>query len=184
MGAGVGRSCSRPEELLGRYDLVFAKARCALEALAVGAAVVLVDVRGAGPMVTMQELEQMRRLNFGMRLLTRPIEPEGLLREIERYVAQDAAEVSKRIRETAGLDQMVEDMLGVYAEVLAEPSGSEDEDRLAAAAYFQGLGHLGRGYWRFEQSAAFRRMRLYQRSSPRLGALLQWVWRRLLARLR
>jgi hypothetical protein len=31
-GTRVGRPCDSPEELLGQYDLVFAKARCALEA--------------------------------------------------------------------------------------------------------------------------------------------------------
>ena len=40
-GAGAGRSTDRPQELLPRYDLVFARGRCALEALAVGTAVVL-----------------------------------------------------------------------------------------------------------------------------------------------
>ena len=44
---------SRPlVTLTGDYDLVFAKARCALEAMAVGAAVVLCDTHGLGPMVT------------------------------------------------------------------------------------------------------------------------------------
>ena len=43
IGAGVNASALNPESLLSNYDLVFAKARCALEALAVGTAVILCD---------------------------------------------------------------------------------------------------------------------------------------------
>ena len=55
--------------MLGQYDIVFAKARCALEALAVGNAVVLCDTVGVGPMVTTGEVDRLRRLNFGVRAL-------------------------------------------------------------------------------------------------------------------
>src|SRR3954469_17297494 len=48
-GYKAGAILERPEQTLGAYDLVFAKARAALEAAAVGAAVVLCDVAGAGP---------------------------------------------------------------------------------------------------------------------------------------
>src|SRR6185503_12317531 len=41
VGSKAGRTSERPEKILGQYDIVFAKARCALEALAVGTAVVL-----------------------------------------------------------------------------------------------------------------------------------------------
>jgi len=40
VGAGVNGATSKPELVLPKYDLVFAKARCALESLAVGAAVI------------------------------------------------------------------------------------------------------------------------------------------------
>ena len=41
----------RPEAILGDYDLVFAKARAAMEAMATGCAVILCDRVGAGPLV-------------------------------------------------------------------------------------------------------------------------------------
>lgn len=53
--------------MLGGYDLVFAKARCALEAMAVGCAVVLCDVGGLGPLVTRAQVQHLRRWNFGRR---------------------------------------------------------------------------------------------------------------------
>src|SRR5215813_6748290 len=52
VGSSSNASNSHPELLLGEYDLVFAKARCALESLFVGTAVILCDARGSGPMVT------------------------------------------------------------------------------------------------------------------------------------
>ena len=48
VGSGVNASALNPESLLSNYDLVFAKARCALEALAVGTAVILCDAVGSG----------------------------------------------------------------------------------------------------------------------------------------
>jgi hypothetical protein len=84
---------------LGEYDIVFAKARCALEALAVGSAVVLCDTVGVGPMVTTHEVDQLRLVNFGVRALRGDVDPDVLEREIARYDPQDAAEVSRRIRE-------------------------------------------------------------------------------------
>jgi hypothetical protein len=36
------------QEVLGRYDLVFAKAKCAIEAMVVGAAVIVCDANGLG----------------------------------------------------------------------------------------------------------------------------------------
>ena len=68
-GMGVGRPCEQPEELLAGYDVVFAKARTALEALAVGASVVVYWYRRLGPVVTEAELERLRRDNFGMRAM-------------------------------------------------------------------------------------------------------------------
>src|SRR5437879_2056668 len=48
IGSEVGNLSAAPETIIGQYDLVFAKARCALEAMAVGAAVILCDFRRAG----------------------------------------------------------------------------------------------------------------------------------------
>ncbi len=144
VGAEANTSTARPELLLGQYDLVFAKARCALESMAVGAAVVLCDMFGSGPMVTSGELERLRRLNFGMRALREPIDPEVLGREIARYDAADAAEVSRRIRTTAGLDALVEEIIELYREVIEEHAGSGQADALeegrAAASFIHSLG--------------------------------------------
>ncbi|HEX8474621.1 MAG TPA: glycosyltransferase family 4 protein [Pyrinomonadaceae bacterium] len=144
MGAEANASSSQPELLLGQYDLVFAKARCALEAMAVGAAVVLCDMFGSGPMVTTGELERLRRLNFGMRTLREPNDAEVIGREIARYDAADAMEVSRRIRARAGLDALVEEVIELYQEVIEEHAGVGSSDALeegrAAAAFVHSIG--------------------------------------------
>ncbi|HEY3136471.1 MAG TPA: glycosyltransferase [Blastocatellia bacterium] len=143
IGLSAGNACARPEEVLGNYDIVFAKARAALEALAVGAAVVLCDETGAGPMVTTDELDRLRPLNFGIRTLRNPLDADVLAAEIARYDPADAAEVSRRIRASAGLDTAVDEIISLYQEVISEyASASEDnadDEQHAASRYLRWL---------------------------------------------
>ena len=152
VGASAGKSLARPEEALGEFDLVFAKAKAALEAMSVGAAVILCDAVGAGPMVTTANLDQLRRINFGMRALTNPVTPEFLGGEIARYDAADAAAVSRAVREAAGTAAMVGELCSLYEEVVAEHASAPRRGRArspglhalhaeqrAAAAYLQRL---------------------------------------------
>ena len=146
VGTKWGNEAERPEDVLGRYDLIFAKARAALEALAVGAAVVVCDAGGVGPMVTTENLEQLRKLNFGVRALRKPISAGVLQHEIARYDALDAAEVSRRVRASAGRDAAVDEIIALYEEVIAEHRGGPPDDlhaeSRAAAAYLRSLAPL------------------------------------------
>src|SRR5205807_9753301 len=94
LGRQSGNPLPNPEDFLPSYDLVFAKARCALEAMAVGCAVVLCDVAGAGPLVTTANFDGLRPMNFGAGVLVNPVEVRQLRAEVERYNAADAAAVS------------------------------------------------------------------------------------------
>jgi hypothetical protein len=107
IGQLAGRSSPRPEEALGQYDVVFAKARCALEAMAVGAAVVLCDAVGLGPMVTSADFDRVRRMNFGQGLLLQSVTPQAIEVELGRYDAADAELVSAKVRSEASLDRSV-----------------------------------------------------------------------------
>lgn len=142
-GIASGTPVERPEEILPGYDLVFAKARAALEAMAVGAAVILCDAPGSGPLVTAAELGGLRRRNFGFRVLSEPLAAETLAAQIERYDPADAAEVSRRIRATAGIDAAVDRYLEIYQQVIAEHRGRgpvpPEEESRAAAAYLRWL---------------------------------------------
>jgi hypothetical protein len=120
MGAGFNTAVHNPEDILPKYDLVFAKARCALEALCVGCAVVLCDFPGTGPMVTVANFESLRRMNFGRGALTNALDPSFLVTEMSRYDPQDAAEVSQQLRSLAGLSTATGDWLALYSDVIAE----------------------------------------------------------------
>ncbi len=143
-GAGAGWISDRPEKMLARYDLVFARGRCALEALAAGAAVVLCGVEGAGGLVTSTEVGRLRRLNFGRRALTQPLAPDVLDREIGRYDAADAEQASRRVREEASLETATGEALALYREVIEEHGrrGPVDpaEEGAATAAYLEKWG--------------------------------------------
>jgi hypothetical protein len=140
-GAGVGNTCPRPEEVLREYDVVFAKGRAALEAAAVGAAVVVYWWRRLGPMVKSCDLDRLRTSGFGIRSMGPQLTPEefgrGIERALEDYDAADAAEVSRRVRAGAGRDAAIGELLSLYEEVIAEyatmPSDREVEGRAAAA---------------------------------------------------
>jgi len=143
IGNGVNAESAQPETLLPNYDLVFAKARCALEALAVGTPVILCDSNGLGPMVTAEGFDQLRPLNFGYRTLSRPLDTARIVREIDRYDRADALEVCRKVRATAGLDSMVDQLVTLYEEVIEKyqttGEGSLEEEGRAAAAYLRQL---------------------------------------------
>ena len=119
IGAGSGRSCDNPEQILADYDVVFAKARCALEAMASGTAVVLCDTTGLGPLVTLSNVEHLRHWNFGRRVLVEPLESERIIAHLDGYLAEEAGAVSEYIREHASLSSSIEQYLQLYAETLA-----------------------------------------------------------------
>ena len=158
IGAGMGRAAAHPEQELPLYDIVFAKARCALEAMAMGRAVILCDTTGLGRMVSRADVERFRPMNFGAGLLDRPLDADLIAREIDRYDPADAAQVADAIRATAGLSDALDTWMALYREVLAEPSpatgdeGHQDLKRrdrrwsrfLAAYSLTRGLRHVDR----------------------------------------
>jgi hypothetical protein len=119
----------RPEEVLSAYDLVFAKGTAALEALAVGCAVILCDRTGVGPLVGTERLEDLRAGCFGRRVLQRPLTRETVGEQIDRYDANEAAEVSRRLRARSGLVQGVDELVDLYGDVIREHRSSGEPDR-------------------------------------------------------
>jgi hypothetical protein len=136
IGAHVGNECAAPEEILGHYDLVFAKGRCAIEALVTGAAVIVSQPFGFGPMVTTAELDELRDANFGRRAVRHPVQADAVEQEILRYDAADAAEVSRRMRRVAGQAGQVDSILELYEEAIEEfaRAGRPDPEAEARAA--------------------------------------------------
>ncbi len=136
IGSGANSSTSTPETALLDYDIVFAKARCALEALAVGSAVILCDFAGLGALVTRQNFAEFRKLNFGTGNLTRPLDPHLIMEEIKRYDPQEAACVSERTRSEANLTHAAMEWIELYHEILQQPYQDNHTVELAATAEY------------------------------------------------
>ncbi|MDI1263308.1 MAG: glycosyltransferase family 4 protein [bacterium] len=147
VGSAFGREVDDLHLQLGKYDLAFATARMALEAMAVGCAVIVVDGRGLAGLATAATVDDWRVRNFGVSLLTRSPTVEAISAEIARYDAVDASAVSTRIREVASLSGYVDRVEAMHREVAAAPRRVDPPDDLRASGLFmaQWLRRLGEG---------------------------------------
>lgn len=133
-GEASGHPILRPEEVLGRYDLVFAKGKAAIEAIACGCATIVCDTTGLGPLVTPANIEETRHRNFGFECLKDQHTVEAIRSRIAAYNAVAATETTAWMREDAGLDKALDRWLQLYAELVALPCPHDDEaDRIATA---------------------------------------------------
>jgi hypothetical protein len=139
VGLSQGNAVAAPETLLATYDLVFAKARSALEAMAVGCAVVLADSIGAGPLVTPRNFASLRANNFGIRELNQRHSAPWFAKQLSEYSAGEAFEVSGTVRSTAGLEAAVDRLLSIYAGAIDDPPTGGDSTA-ATIAYLQRIG--------------------------------------------
>src|SRR5262249_59918154 len=104
IGTAANNISTVPEQELIQYDLVFASARCALEALCCGCAVIVCDARGFGGLVTTQNFAAMRARNFGLRCLTEPVTVERCAQEIALYDRDEVCAVAERARREADVE--------------------------------------------------------------------------------
>lgn len=160
IGLGAGNSVVQPENLLPNYDLVFAKARCALEAMAVGCAVIVADFPGLGGLVTPGNVQTLRRLNFGIRTMQAlPITEETVFAELKRYDPESARQVSEWIREEADFDKALDWLEGYYEEVFAGRQTFSMASGLsccsAASDYLRGLAPVIKSRGEAEQRARY-----------------------------
>lgn len=174
LGGAGGKTLATPETALGGYDLVFAKARAALEAMAVGCAVIVCDFRGVAGLVTSANFDQLRPLNFGARSLRHRHETARISAEIEAYDAADAARVSARVRAEAGLEDSVDGWIERYRDVIARHAAAApdpDAEGRALAAYLRDWGYERRREW--ERERIFRLL-----PAPLVRAAQRWLLRR------
>jgi hypothetical protein len=144
----MNNAVANPEEALRHYDIVFAKGRAALEALAVGAAVIIYSgIRFLGPMVRAEDVERLLPLNFGIRAMGDELTPEELALRVEhelaRYDPIDAAKASALVRGCAGRAAAIHDIVELCEEVIAEyeqiKTEEDSHEGPAAAAYLERL---------------------------------------------
>ncbi len=118
LGESSGTAHAQPEELLEQYDIVFAKGRAALEAAAVGCAVIVCDAAGIGEMTSSAQLSHFRDFNFGLRLLRNNVTVEAVVNQIDRYDSSDTNAVTALVRADIGMDLVVDKLLAHYSGVI------------------------------------------------------------------
>jgi glycosyltransferase involved in cell wall biosynthesis len=155
VGRNAGHQTASPETVLAEADLVFAKARSALEALAVGCGVVVCDYGGLAGLVRPDNYDRFRRLNFGFRLLAtsrpRPT-ADDVVAEIELWDALNIADVSRRVRQECGMEQTMDRLIGLYEKALSQPIASDNAALRAGCTAMAGyLLSLGLSFKGFDQ---------------------------------
>jgi hypothetical protein len=145
LGPAFGRVSDQVERELPNYDLVFATARMALEAAAIGCAVVVCDGRGFAGLLTAKRLAEWRRLNFGAGLLARPTSQQRVTEAIAAYDADDAGLVTDRLRAEASLTECVAHHVAVYEAALADPKPSQHDVAAATASWIEELVPMSPG---------------------------------------
>lgn len=133
VGSAVGRVEAAPEALLPGYDLVFASALTALEAMACLRPVVVCDGRGLAGMATPEDYPAMRCENFGLALLNKPLTPEAIGAEIDRYDPLGAAALGVKARRDIGLDAWAAAWNALYQQIRSEPAPYADAAGWSAA---------------------------------------------------
>lgn len=130
LGRGVGRVVLDPERELAEYDLVFATARSALEAIAAGCATIVMDARGLAGMATRRNAAHFRLHNYGARVLQKPVTVDSVAAAIAHYDPQDASALSASLRPAIDLERQLDAFEALYAEVIAEyraaPAGIDE----------------------------------------------------------
>jgi predicted nucleic acid-binding Zn-ribbon protein len=145
VGLGYGNSIEHPEEYLHEFDLVFAKARASIEAMATGAAVILCDAAGLGPLVTPDNFEELRAGNFGMRVLRSAHEKSVIQAAIQEYDRDRVRAVADIVRSSLGLTNIVPRIAQLYEEAIAESKSAPADEREAneaVAVYLYQLNKL------------------------------------------
>jgi glycosyl transferase family 4 len=183
VGGFSGTEVTNPESILGHYDVAFAKAKCAIEAMACGLAVVLCDAPGVGGMVRSNDLDRLRRLNFGIRTLQKPLTAETIVEELDRYDPDDARLVSDRIRRTASSDDLHQSLLEIYENAIEQNTRAVPdplEESRAAAAFLHQLALEHRAsdgeIWRIAKTSQ-RALRM-PIVGPLATRMLRWLTRR------
>lgn len=177
LGDGVGRAVPRPEAELVNYDVVFATARSALEALCAGCAVIVADARGMAELVTPTNFDRLRERNFGLRALTYEVTESRVGAEIDAYSASAARVVSVRAREEASFERTLDRFVGLYDEAIAraadEPWTDSDHETAVSEFLFATLPRTPadpRWPWRAERDALLQRVGHLEHQVARLRA--------------
>lgn len=150
-GAGSGNLLKDPGQVLGKYDVVFAKGKAALEALACGCGVIVADEQGLGPLVGAGNFEWLRQESFGFRCMTEPVSVAGIQHRLAGWQKDDLTLAVERARAEGGWERMAEELIALQEEAAARRPRTERSEWLHfALAFAESKGvfyKLGRDIW-------------------------------------
>lgn len=126
IGAAAGVSLEDPAKALPTYDLIFASALSAIEAMSCMRPVIVCDGRGMAGMVDRKRYEAWRPQNFGLAILNAPLSLERMLAEIDRYDPVEAQRVGERVREECGIAAWIANYVALYREAIEAPPSLAD----------------------------------------------------------
>ncbi len=118
LGDGVGTTIDDPERVLANYDVVFAKARCAIEAMVAGCAVLATDEAGYGGLVTHDNVDWMLDWNVGDRCLQQVHDSFAIENDLTRIDEDDVRRVSLRARERCSLSGALDAYEQLYRDAI------------------------------------------------------------------
>jgi len=141
IGSGMNNTHADPGRILHDYDLVFATGRCAVEASAAGAAIIVCSTQGLGPFVTVENLERL----FGKDYPYVPPTRELIVAEIQKITPDAVAALTDYIRTTRSFPEWLAGYEAVYREVIADPAPQGCDlfagTMQATACHFEKLEH-------------------------------------------
>jgi hypothetical protein len=126
IGAATSVNLEDPSKALPTYDLVFASALSAIEAMSCMRPVIVCDGRGMAGMVDRKRYEAWRPQNFGLAILNAPLSIERTLAEIDRFDATESQRVGERVREEAGIAPWIAHYVALYREAIEAPPPSPE----------------------------------------------------------
>lgn len=172
IGAAVKTQLEDPSKALPNYDLVFASALSAMEAMACLRPTIVCDGRGLAGMVDMARYEAWRPQNFGLAVLNAPLSAERMLAEIDRYDPAEAVRVGERSRVDHDKTRWVETYVALYREAMAMPAPSPAEAQVQWARHVERWTPRAAEQWQFAHERQVmindvRRLRLGVEELPR-----------------
>lgn len=116
--ASLNPPLDAPEEVLGRYDLIFAVGKSALEAMATRAAVITATQERLGELVHRGNMAEWQTHNFSSATMDTPITVEGVREQIRLYQPADQTPLLDFLREHASWESYLNKVESMVQEVM------------------------------------------------------------------
>lgn len=113
-GPGAGGEILNMPDTLRQFDLVITSGRCALEALAMGRAVIASDGNRLGGLVTGETWADLRRNNLGLNAMTMDLDDARAVDAFARVDIERAATFANQVRGELDLEPRVGDIESLY----------------------------------------------------------------------